>query len=380
MNKVKVKGVGITKFGELWDKTFEDLALEASYKAIQDAQIDKKRLEAVFVGNMIFGKTFAQDHIGALITSSLGINTPALHIEAACASGGMAVNMAINSLLAGAYKNVLVVGAEKMTDLAPSEITASLMGASSEEERQAGLTFPALYALIAKAHMQKFGTKREHLASVAVKNHYHASLNDGIAQFPFEVSLEKALNSPIISDPFTLFDSSPISDGAAAVLLSTEKLGKNGVSISASSASTDTLAICQRDSLAELKATKVAANKAYHQASVETKDVDVLEVHDCFTIAEILAMEDLGFCQKGEGGEFIASGATKLGGQLPVNTSGGLKACGHPVGATGVKQIVEITEQLRGSAKKRQVENPKVGLTQNVGGTGATVVVHILQK
>lgn len=380
MKKIKVKGIGITKFGELWDKTFEDLALEASYKAISDGQIDKKRLEAVFVGNMIFGKTSAQDHIGALISSCLGINTPALHIEAACASGGMAVNMAINSLLAGAYKNVLVIGAEKMTDLQPSEITASLMGASSEEERQAGLTFPALYALMAKTHMQKFGTKREHLASVAVKNHYHASLNDGVAQFPFEVSLEKALNSPVISDPFTLFDSSPISDGAAAVVLSTEASGKNGVSISASSAATDTLAICQRDSLAELKATKVAANKAYYQASIETKDINVSEVHDCFTIAEILAMEDLGFCQKGEGGEFIASGATKLGGKLPVNTSGGLKACGHPVGATGVKQIVEITEQLRGSAKKRQVENPKVGLTQNVGGTGATVVIHVLQK
>lgn len=376
--KIKVAGIGLTKFGELWDKTFEDLCLEASEKAIKDSPLTKSKIEAIYVGNMLFGKVSQQDHLGALVSSLLGLNIPAVHIEAACASGGMAVNLAIQALEAEIYQNVLVVGAEKMTDSSTSEITASLMGASSEAERQAGLTFPALYALMAKAHMLEFGTTKSQMASVAVKNHYHASLNP-YAQFPFEVQLDQVLSSPIISDPFTLFDSSPISDGAAALVLTTQKEGQ-GVYLSASAAATDTIDLSQRDSLVELKATKLATKKAFGQAGVETKDIDLLEVHDCFTIAEIMALEDLGFCQKGEGGSFVESGATKLGGKLPVNTSGGLKACGHPVGATGVKQIIEITEQLRGTSGKRQVENPKVGLTQNVGGTGATVVVHILQK
>lgn len=376
--KIRVAGIGLTKFGELWDKTFEDLCLEASFKAIKDSGLDKNKIEAVFVGNMIFSKISGQDHIGALVTSLLGINVPAIHAEAACASGGMAVNAAISSLLSGMYQNVLVLGAEKMTDCSTSEITAFLMGAGSEAERAAGLTFPALYALMAKSHMQKFGTKREQMASVAVKNHFHASLNN-LAQFPFEVELEKVLSSPIISDPFTLFDSSPITDGAAAAVLSSKE-GKNNVYISASQAATDTIDLAQRESLVELKATKIASQNAYKMAGVGPEDIDFLEVHDCFTIAEIMALEDLGFCKKGEGGPFVESGITKLGGKLPVNTSGGLKACGHPVGATGVKQIIEVTQQLRGRAGKRQVKGAKVGLTQNVGGTGATVVVHVLQK
>lgn len=377
--KIKVAGIGLTKFGELWDKTFEDLCLEASAEAIQDSGLTKSKIEAIYVGNMLFGKVSQQDHLGALVSSLLGLNIPAVHIEAACASGGMAVNLAIQALEAEIYQNVLVVGAEKMTDSSTSEITSSLMGASSEAERQAGLTFPALYALMAKAHMLEFGTTKSQMASVAVKNHYHASLNP-YAQFPFEVQLDQVLSSPIISDPFTLFDSSPISDGAAALVLTTQKGGHQGVYISASAAATDTIDLSQRDNLVELKATKIAAKKAFGQAGVETKDIDLLEVHDCFTIAEIMALEDLGFCPKGEGGKFVESGVTKLGGKLPVNTSGGLKACGHPVGATGIKQIAEVTEQLRGKSGKRQVKGAKVGLTQNVGGTGATVVVHVLQK
>jgi acetyl-CoA C-acetyltransferase len=274
-----------------------------------------------------------------------------------------------------------VAGAEKMTDFAPEKISALLMGAGSEEERAAGLTFPALYALLAKAHMQAFGTTREHMANVAVKNHYHASLN-AKAQFPFEISIEKVLNSSKVTDPFTLLDSSPITDGAAALVLRAKpaKLkNRKDVFISASSVATDTLSVADRESLTELAATRRAANKAYEQAGITHKDVNIMEVHDCFTIAEILAMEDLGFCAKGEGGAFIASGATKLGGKKPVNTSGGLKACGHPVGATGVKQLVEIYDQLIGRGGRKQVNGIKVGLTQNVGGTGATAVVHILQ-
>lgn len=374
--KVFVSGTGLTKFGELWDKSFYDLAHDAAIEAIEDAEIEVKDIDAIYVANMLFGKIDNQDHLGAVVASLIGSNAAATRVEGACASGGLAIHSAITAIESGMYQNVLVVGVEKMTDIGANEVSNALMGAGSEEERLAGLTFPALYALIARAHMQKFGTTREHMAAVAVKNHYHASLNKK-AQFPYEVTIEKVLKSPAISNPFTLFDASPISDGAAAVVLSSK--AKRGVKITGSAIATDTIDLSQRKELTELMATKLAAGKAYKQAGITAKDVNVVEVHDCFTIAEILAMEDLGFCAKGDGGEFIASGATKLGCALPTNTSGGLKACGHPVGATGVKQIVEITHQLEGRADKRQVENAKIGLTQNVGGTGATVIVNVLQ-
>ncbi|KKR16412.1 MAG: Thiolase [Candidatus Daviesbacteria bacterium GW2011_GWB1_39_5] len=382
--KIKVLGTGLTKFGELWDKSLFDLAQEAALEAIGDSHLAVNQIEAVFVANMLSGKLSGQDHLGAVVASNLGLSGASFRIEAACASGGLAVHLAIQSLLSGTYKKVLVVGVEKMTDSPASEITSALMGAGSQTERLAGLTFPGLYALMAKAHMQKYGTTKNELAQVAVKNHYHASLNDK-AQFPYEVTEEKVLESSCICTPFTLFDASPVSDGAGALVLSADDepgslpAGRQ-VFISGSAVATDTIDLANRKSLTEITATQTASQKALKQAGVEIKDIKVAEVHDCFTIAEILAMEDLGFCQKGEGGRFIAKGTTKLGGKLPVNTSGGLKACGHPVGATGVKQIVEITNQLRGNLGKRQVKGANVGLTQNVGGTGATVVVHVLQN
>jgi acetyl-CoA C-acetyltransferase len=381
--RIKVAGVGLTKFGELWDKSLLDLGLEASLDAIKDSGIDKNTIDAVFVGNMLIGKIAGQDHLGPVISSSLGLNCASFRIEGACASGGLAVHLAIQGILAGTYKNVLVVGAEKMTDAPSSQITWALMGASSSKERKAGLTFPALYALMTQAHMQKYGTTREHLAHVSVKNHYHASLNKK-AHYPYEITAEKVLNSSLISYPITLFDSSPITDGAAAVILSGDDSSRGlpagrQVYITGSAVASDTIDLAHRSSLTELKATQLAAKLALKQAGAEIKDIKVSEVHDCFTIAEIMAMEDLGFCPKGEGGKYITRGHTRLGGKLPVNTSGGLKACGHPVGATGVKQIIEITEQLRKNAGSRQVKDANIGLTQNVGGTGATVVVHVLQ-
>ena len=383
--KIKVLGTGLTKFGELWDKSLLDLAKEASLETINDSGFSINDIDAVFVANMIHGKLSGQDHLGALVASSLGIKGATFRIEGACASGGLAVHLAIQSLLAGTYKNVLVVGVEKMTDVPSSEISTALMGAGSEAERKAGLTFPALYALMAKAHMDKYGTTRKHMASVSIKNHFHATLNEK-AQFPFEVSMEKVLESPVISSPFTLFDASPISDGAAAVVLSAnlsspDLIGGsiNDVYISGSAVATDTVDLAGRLSLTEIAATREASKKALQQAGVEIKDIQVAEVHDCFTIAEILAMEDLGFCEKGGGGAFVEKGHTKLGGKLPVNTSGGLKACGHPVAATGIKQIIEVTHQLQKRAGKRQVDGANVGLTHNVGGTGGTVVVHVLQ-
>ncbi|MBI2315040.1 thiolase domain-containing protein [Candidatus Daviesbacteria bacterium] len=378
MMKIQVKGVGLTKFGELWDKSLLDLSLEASVEAIKDALIDEKNIDAVFVGNMLIGKIAGQDHLGPVVASALGLNCAAFKVEGACASGGLAVHLAIQGLLAGTYKNVLVVGAEKMSDAPTSQITWALMGASSSLERKAGLTFPALYAMLSQAHMQKYGTTRQQLAYVSVKNHFHAALNPK-AQYPFEITLEQVLNSSRIASPISLLDCSPITDGAAAVVLAADTNSK-GVYITASAVASDTIDLAQRESLTELKATQAAGKLALKQAGVEITDIKLAEVHDCFTIAEVLAMEDLGFCPKGGGGKFISSKATKLGGKCPVNTSGGLKACGHPVGATGVKQIIEVTQQLRNSAGKRQVKEANIGLTQNVGGTGATVVVHVLQN
>lgn len=375
--KVDVLGVGMTKFGELWDRDVFDLALEAAKKAILDSGIDVKKIDAVFVANMLSSKLDNQDHLGAVVTTQLGLSVPAVRVEGACASGGLAVHQGVLAILSNLYETVLVVGVEKMTDVSTCDITTVLMGAGAEEERAAALTFSGLYALMARVHMEQFGTTREHMAAVAVKNHFHASLNDH-AHFPFEVSVEKVLRSVSISFPFTLFDASPISDGAAAVVLS-KKSPKKGVHISGSAVATDTIGLAARKSLTTLAATTIAGEKVRKQAGILLSDIDVVEVHDCFTIAEIMAMEDLCFCNKGEGGEFIASGHTRLGNKMPVNTSGGLKACGHPVAATGVKQIVEITQQLRGNGGDRQVEGAKVGLTHNVGGTGGTVVVHVLQ-
>jgi len=252
------------------------------------------------------------------------------------------------------------------------------MGAGSNEERLAGATFPGLYAILARAHMEKFGTTLEELATVAVKNHFHASLNTN-AQFHKTLTVEDVMKSSKIADPLTLLECSPISDGAAAVVLTKNH---KGVRIIASEVATDTLGLAQRDSLVELRATKEAAQRAYHISHITPNDIDVAEVHDCFTIAEILAMEDLGFFSKGKAGMAIAKGETTLGKtkRLVVNPSGGLKGCGHPVGATGIKQVVEIVQQLRGIAGKRQVIGAKIGLAHNVGGSGATAVVHILKN
>ncbi len=375
--KVVVLGTGITKFGEMWEKSLPDLAQDAANLALADSKIDPGHIDAVFVANMLYSRLGEQNQLGALIASSLGASCPAYSVEAACASGGIAINLAYTAILSGQFKNILVVGAEKMTDQTTAQIGSGLMGAASEEERTAGLTFPGLYALMTSAHMQKFKTTKRQLAKVAVKNHFNGSLNPN-AQYQRPITMEKVLASPLVASPLTLLDCSPISDGAAAVILSATD-ANDKVTITASTVASDHLGIAQRKSLTEIPATKIAAQKAYRMANLTPKDINLAEVHDCFTIAEILAIEDLGFCAKGQGGKFTDSGATQLNGKLPINTSGGLKACGHPVGATGIKQVIEINDQLLKKAGKRQIKGAKVGLTHNVGGSGATVAVHILQ-
>jgi len=381
--KVGVAGIYQTKFGELWERSLEDLIREAAQGAMKNAGLEKEQIEAVFLANMLSDQLASQNHLGALLASCLQIQAPVTRIEAACASGGVAVREAVLLIEAGIHEAVLVVGAEKMTDAATTEATASLMGAAGEDEALAGLNFVGLYALMAQAYLQEFKALEKDLAQVAVKNHFHASFNDK-AQFPYPVSLEQVLASPKIADPLKLLDCSPITDGAAAVVLVSErllkKLGQKPVFIIGSGQASDSLSLKDREDLVSLKASRLAAKKAYQLAGFGQKEIELVEVHDCFTIAEILALEDLGFYPKGEGFVAEQNGEVKLGGKRPVNCSGGLKACGHPVGATGVKQIVEIAQQLRGEAGKRQVQGARFGLAHNVGGTGGTAVVHILRN
>ncbi|MEJ5165394.1 MAG: thiolase domain-containing protein [Thermoanaerobaculia bacterium] len=380
MREIAVLGYGLTKFGELWDKSLRDLFVEASLKAIEKAGIEE--IDALYVGCMSSGLFNEQEHLGALMADYLGKNPiPATRIESACASGGAAVLQGVYAIASGFYETVLVGGVEKMTDISGGNATIALgTAADSSYELFFGATFPGLYALMATAHMEKYGTTRDALSMVAVKNHFHGKFNP-YAQFPFEITKEQVLQSPMVAEPLHLLDCSPITDGAAAIVLTTkekaEKIGKPYILLKGFGQASDTIALYQREDITFLGAVSKAAERAYKMANIAPKDICVAEVHDCFTIAEIMVYEALGFAEKGKGQELILKGETKLGGKIPVNTSGGLKAKGHPVGATGVAQVCEIFQQLTGEAGERQVEGAKIGLCQNMGGTGASSVVTI---
>jgi acetyl-CoA C-acetyltransferase len=279
---------------------------------------------------------------------------------------------------------VLVGGVEKMTDVGSNEATYALGTAADQEyEGYHGITFPGLYALMAMAHMEKYGTTREQLAMVSVKNHKNGAKNP-LAQFPFEISVEDVLCSVMVADPLRILDCSPITDGAASLILCSvdkaKELGKPIIKIIGTGQATDTIALAQRKDVTWLESTYLAAQQAYKMAGKTPDDIDVLEVHDCFTIAEICVTEAVGYCEKGKGGEAVEKGLTAVEGEKPVNVSGGLKSKGHPVGATGVAQAIEIVKQLRGEAGDRQVENARVGMTQNMGGSGASTLVHVFEK
>jgi acetyl-CoA C-acetyltransferase len=383
MRDVAVIGVGMQKWGELWEKSLRDLFVESALNAMKDAGVD--RVDSMYVGCMSSGLFTGQEHLASLLADYLGINpAPAARVESACSSGGLAFRTGFMDVASGMSDIVLVGGVEKMTDVDGGAATYALATASDQEyEAYNGITFPGLYALIARAHMEKYGTTREQMASVAVKNHDNGSTNP-YAQYPFKVTLDQVLNSTMVSDPVRLLDCSPITDGAAAAILvpleMAKKMAKGPViKVTGSGHATDTIALHSRKDMTFLNSTAIAAEKAYKMAGVGPKDIDFAEVHDCFTIAEICVTEALGFCEKGAGGKAVESGMTALTGKIPVNPSGGLKAKGHPVGATGIAQIYELVEQLRGNAGKRQVKNAKRGLAQNMGGTGGSSLVHILE-
>ena len=384
MMSVSIIGAACTRFGEHWSKSFRQLIAEAGIEAIQSAGVEGKDIQALFGGSMASGRFIGQEHVGALIADQLGLNpVPATRVEDACASGGVALRSGYMAIKSGDYDVVAVGGVEKMTDVGTDQAAIALGGAGDQEtELFHGASFPALYALMARAHMNKFGTTEEHMAMCSVQGHKNGMLNPK-SQFHREITVEDVMKSGYVASPLKLLDCSPITDGAAAVILcETEKAKKiceMPIEIIASTQASDTLALSGRKSLVEMVATKKAAEDAYKVADLAAKDIDVVELHDCFSIANILAIEDLGFFKKGEGGKAVEQGKTALNAEISVNPSGGLK-CGHPVGATGVKQAVEIVEHLRGKAGKRQVKDAKIGLAHNVGGSGATATVHILKK
>jgi acetyl-CoA C-acetyltransferase len=381
MRDVAVIGVGMTKWGELWEKSLRDIFVESALEAVKDAGVDK--IEAMYVGCMTSGLFVGQEHIGSLLADYLGMGPiPALRVETACASGGAAFRSAVFDVASGAHDVVLAGGVEKMTDVGGDGATFALStAADAEYEVYNGVTFPGLYAMMAVAHMDAYGTTREQLAAVSVKNHANGSKNPH-AQYPFELTVDRVLNSVMIADPLTILDCSPITDGAAAAIVcpldKVKDYTKNQpVKVLATAHATDTIALHSRKDLSWLSAVAKSGEQAYKQAGLEPKDIDLVEVHDCFTIAEVCAIEALGFFERGKGGPSAESGETAIGGRIPVNASGGLKSKGHPVGATGIAQIVEVTKQLRGEADQRQVKGARIGMTQNMGGTGGSSVVHI---
>lgn len=380
MREVAIVGAGMTRFGELWGSSLRDLFVEAAVGALEEAGVD--RVDSIYVGNMSGGQFVGQEHLGPLMADHLGMSgVAAARVESACASGGVALRQAFIEVASGLSDLVLAVGVEKMNDGA--DVTNVLATASDQEgEVYYGVTFPGLYAMIATAHMERYGTTLEDLAWVSVKNHRHGALNEK-AQFPREFTVEDVMKSALVAAPLRLLHCSPVSDGAAAVLVcpldQARAFTDSPVKIIGSGLATDTMALADRADPAALDAVQRAAQRAYDMAGVNPKDIDVAEVHDCFSIAEICCIEALAFAERGMGGSAAREGVTALGGRIPVNTSGGLKAKGHPVGATGVAQAIEIYQQLRGECGKRQVEAARIGLTQNMGGSGASCVVHVFE-
>jgi acetyl-CoA C-acetyltransferase len=383
MRPVAVIGIGKTVFGAFPDQDLRSLAVSSARKCLENAKIAPSQIEAFYLGNFAGPSFVGQSHLAPFVGGSIGITgVPCTRIEAACASSGSAFFHGVSAVGAGLYDLVLVTGVEKMTSQETPRVAEILaMAGECGSEGKAGATFPALFAMIANRHMHQYGTRREHLAAVAVKNHANGAKNPD-AHMKKVITIDQALHGKPVASPLTVYDCSLVSDGAASVILcpldrAREFTGKP-VRVLGIAQTSDYVALDRKEDITVFRAVQTAACKAYAMAGVAPADIDVAEVHDCFTIAEIVAIEDLGFVEKGRGGFFSAEGRTALDGDKPVNTSGGLKAKGHPVGATGVAQICDLIMQIRGEAGERQVAKHDIGLAQNLGGSGASCVVTIL--
>lgn len=383
MRPVAVIGIGKTQFGAFADRNLRSLAVEAGQKAMADARIEPGAVEAFYLGNFAGPSFIGQSHLAPFVAEPMGITgVPCTRIEAACASSGSAFFHGVSAVGAGLYDCVLVAGVEKMTSQGTPRVTEILaMAGECGSEGKAGATFPALFAMIARRHMHQFGTTREHLAAVSVKNHSNGAKNPD-AHMRKVITMEQALAGKPIAEPLTIYDCSLVSDGAAAVVICSldraAAYAGRAARVLGLAQTSDYLALERKEDITTFPAVRSAAEKAYKMAGIGPQEIDFAEVHDCFTIAEIVAIEDLGFAPEGHGGFYTAEGRTCVRGEKPVNTSGGLKSKGHPVGATGVAQICDVVQQLRGDAGERQVAKRRIGLAQNLGGSGASSVVTIL--
>ena len=384
LRPVAVVGVGSTGFGRLDGQDVVSIAVEACQQAMLDGYIAPELIQALYLGNFASERLSNQGALAPMVAGRLGITgIPATKVEGACASAGIAFRHGYLTVAAGLYDFVLVVGTEKMTGVGTGEITAALSTAGDEIlEMRSGLTFPGAFAMIMEQHMFKWGTTREQIAMVSVKNHGNGVTNEK-AQFRKQTDLEEVMTSRFVADPIRLFDCPPISDGAAAAVLCpleiASQFNSQPVKVLGSGHASGPAQLSQMEDLTTFPASVKAAQEAFGMAGLKASEIDFAEVHDCFTIAEIVATEDLGFFDKGQGGPAVYEGLTQLAGKLPVNPSGGLIAKGHPVGATGLAQIYELVQQIRGTASN-QVRKADVGLAHNLGGSGAVATVHILGK
>jgi len=389
-DKVAVIGAGMTKFGEHFEQGYLDLAVDAAYEAYTDAGVEPGQIQAAWLSTAFPDSGGYEGQSGASLAEALGLyGIPISRVVNYCASGMDAFRNACLAVAAGMYDVALVVGVEKMRDVASRESLVAQIAEHGHPVLGKGLTAPDIFALCANRYFHEFGIGRETLAQVAVKNHAHGALNPQ-AHFQRPATVAQVLNAPMIAEPLGLFDCSPVTDGAAAVVVASrtwaEAHGRDLVlvkGIGLAAGGPDTLFFDPTFDFLGFASTRQAAQDAYRQAGItdprsQSSQIDFAEVHDCFTITEILNYEDLGFAPRGEGHRLIAEGVTRLGGALPVNPSGGLKSCGHPIGATGVRMIYELTTQLRGRAGQRQVPNPHVGLAHNLGGIGSVACVAIL--
>jgi acetyl-CoA C-acetyltransferase len=383
MRPVAVIGAGKTAFGAFPDRDLRTLSVEAGQKALHNAGVVPAQIESFYLGNFAGPAFVGQNHLAPYVSTALGVHgVPSTRIEAACASGGSAFFHAWTEVAAGVYDIVMVVGVEKMTSQSTPRVSEILAEAGDcSGEMRAGNTFASLFAMIARRHMHDFGTTREQLSAVAVKNHLAGALNPD-AHMRKAITLEQAMNGKPIADPLNIYDCSLISDGAAAVILApldrAHEFTSKAVRVLGIAQASDYVALDQKADITTFPAVRRAGEKAFQMARFAAGDIEFAELHDCFTIAEIIALEDLGFAKRGEGGPYTAAGCTGLKGARPINTSGGLKSKGHPVGATGVAQICDLVQQMRGEAGERQVARHSLGLAENLGGSGATCVVSIL--
>ena len=381
MREVAIIGIGQTKVHEHWGLSIRDLAGKAIFAALKDT--GRESVDALFVGNMLSGLIDQQNNLGAVIADWIGFKGEAVKIESACSSGASAFRAGIVAVASGEVDSAMVVGVEKMTDAAPTEVTSALAtAADSDWELEQGVSFVGLNALVMQRYMHEYGWKHEDFAPFSINSHANA-VHNPYARLPFAISTEQYNKAGMVAAPISLLDASSIGDGAAAALivpLESVRGDKRAVQILGSGAATDTISVHSRKTPLFLQAAYLSAKRAYAQAGMSHEDMDFFELHDAFSIMSVLSLEACGFAEQGQGPRLgLDNEITPKGGRIPICTRGGLKARGHPVGATGMYQIVESVQQLRGECGETQVDGAKIGMAQNIGGSGASIVTHILK-